>query len=313
MTITVDNTKPEFDIVAKLYDSKLKGQWNGGNFSTDYIFFTMYLLKHYSHLVNIPIKTRINISKNDWWSPPGEELTSKYKNKMIVHLSYKTNMKYTIYPFMDISNFRKEVLNTKKRFTVIPISIYYSKFRKQMGHSLCVIYDSESKQVELFDSIHGQSKQFHLIIKQFLRDIFKNPNLKVIPLNQCKIFGTIAKKCYDYFTYHYQATGYCTIWVYWYIELRLKNPNLNRKQLFHRITGYFKKDSQNVCRLIIGYTQFVDSLIKNYKITKERTSKLTVRKVTYKVPQSSNQWSLAYWMEEFITFIRTVNQKRLKK
>ena len=58
--------------------------------------------------------------------------------------------------------------------------------------------------------------------------------------------------------------GYCLAWCFWYLELRLKNPNIESKELvkfaFNDILQNHDKDSNQVLSYIRNYSQELDKM-----------------------------------------------------
>jgi ankyrin repeat protein len=235
------------------------------------IIYLIYILNKYDNAV-IPFQCDLN-EKKIWEkqfiynSDPATEMIS---------LSIKTHHKY-FYSFLpcilywrdkniyyktkDLVFYIKRSLNIKnKRFVILKFSLM-----PQIGtmHANMVIYDKEKNVVmrfepygdwEILDSYSLDKMIGKLFQKatgnnkiKYLRpgDYLKNPKF------QTASFGDIKKNLGD-------PVGYCLAWCYWFLELKLQNPDTNEKVLVETaleniIINGEKEDDNPLLSYIRGY------------------------------------------------------------
>jgi hypothetical protein len=173
----------------------------------------------------------------------------------------------------------KIVSKTKKRFTLFNFVLHIDEDKDDIYiHAFCCIYDSKTHTVELFDSVRNSYIEFKPVLTAFFKMIY-NSNVKFEIIRFCPKFGGL----YNFFCHHlvlpYKIDGPCTIWVMWYIELRLKNPLLTKHQIVKKALLLFTKDPQRLCRLLRGYAQFIQSITTKYRQTKGSKGKLILKKI----------------------------------
>lgn len=259
------------------YKSKEKIDWKGFYRYYGY-FFAQYLNKKYD---NVCIKPGLTLSfqMNDI------NITFEGKTVIVGSKSPINNM------FFDF------IKNCKKRFVVIPITIY--------SHQNILIYDTKLKEVELFDSYGKNSlyefqKELPLIEqKQFMNSIFNSYYIEIEYLfknvdKKIKFFKPISffpdDKEFQNFEinvcpkekFNINSWGFCVVWSFWYAENRLRYPNKSRKELVKTLLDLFHKDTQTIkksvknknlqekinlhlpiCKIIRGYTSFLQNLDKD--------------------------------------------------
>lgn len=160
--------------------------------------------------------------------------------------------------------------NGKKRFIVFPFGFSC----KNISHANYIIYDSRNKTMERFEP-YGDIKNFvnYKNIKCLMVDIDR----EILKLFTEKFgVGYITKyyKPLDYMTNKGFQTiqeseineikktdpnGFCTSWCVWYTDLRLSNPNIERKKLITLAIETLKKRPESLTRFIRNYCEFLVS------------------------------------------------------
>jgi hypothetical protein len=252
--------KKQFDLVEKPFDPELIGEWRAFPDITN-TFFLTYIKKNFQKQLHFLPFVTIN-------------LFDHYKNEFSYISIYDDNKKKTI-DDDDISEYKKYISlykNTKKRFTYFPITLKEVEKNKDGSdeyyyHAISAIYDKKTKEVEIFDSTPLHVNKHETAIKYFFEDIYGKDH-KVVYLYKCFSFDLLRSNRCDDVPYKYTARGFCAIWVLWYLELRLKNRDLSREQIYDKAIDILKyKGEENisrVCELLRGYAQFVDKTVDKY-------------------------------------------------
>jgi hypothetical protein len=177
------------------------------------------------------------------------------------------------FPSTDI--FLDRFKNTRKRFTFFPVTL---RFEGGSEYSISALYDKVTNEVEIFDSLVGYTKPYEKNLKNFFHEIY-GKQIKIIYLTKCSFFGEFFwEKCFDK-DYDYNPKSFCVIWVLWYLELRLKNRDLDRKLTIDLAIKKLKKSKSRLCKLLRGYTQFVESEVSKYDLI-EKNGKITIKPKT---------------------------------
>ena len=244
------------DLAKKPFNSKKEGEWLGHPKNSQ-LFLHLYMEKMY-HDSLFTIKPLL-LAVINHVSPPRFAGYHLARNNM-------PDVEYQLSDGEMISNkYIERYRNTKKRFTYFPLTI----FNRKTGHHLIpIIYDKNLNRVEFQDNINLISdiqKVLSEDFKRFFRNIYGNSvkfDFKTSYCGTLKILGKV-NYCEDYL---FKSRGYCAIYTLWYLELRLKNPNLTKRQIDSKIISYFKKAPHKFCELIIGYADFVNETIKDYEL-----------------------------------------------
>jgi hypothetical protein len=271
-------------LIEKSYKSDIKGEWDG-SFFKKIIFTQIYLEKKYSNLLHTIPWVNIRLDTLSYHTK---------KDKFNVHLAdwdklyaFKINNK----EINLIDKYIKLYKETDKRYTYYPIStvsFYQDKQQDYGGHSLFFLYDKKFNKVKLFDSIRTELTNFKNDIKIFFNKIYGN-NIKIIYPN--KSYQTISElyeiKCENK-VYNYTAEGFCIIWSLWYLEMILTNTQLSFNKISHKTLKLLNSKSDKICKIAIGYAQFIDNITKNYELVHDKNSIsiiLIKEKTKYQIPK----------------------------
>lgn len=269
-SVTSPNVSFELYPEAKLPETRpeLKGYTK----PIDLMYLSKYFEKKYSNLICIPyvIKPTYQYFLNIMWYYE-KEILYTYESRIANNVESRMYSMYT--QDYRLSNFIKRC---NKRFYVIMLTIASNDH--VTAHQTILIIDKDKKTFELFDP-HGSQRELEFkydTLEEKLKDMFKGYNL--IPVQQlCPLrsFQTI-----EYFQSSYlrgeenkrlienikeflkllenkyeKRVGFCVAWSYFYLDLRMKYPDMNQKKLQEKaIEKLFKGD---MLRFIVNYIQFI--------------------------------------------------------
>ncbi len=97
------------------------------------------------------------------------------------------------------------------------------------------------------------------VFSDFMKQIYGNTVKIMFPKRGMVSLGIMESHlCKE----HPSGLGYCVILVLWYIEMVLSNPNFTRKEINNSMYELVKKKPELICRMIRGYSQFVNKDLK---------------------------------------------------
>lgn len=159
---------------------------------------------------------------------------------------------------------------SNKRFIVFPFG--YS-CKDGSGHANIMIYDSKKMTLERFEpygdlnSVVPQDKKkcFNPEIDEILFNFFDDkgvikeyfPPSSFIPSNGMQ---KIQEK--EYSMTEYDPEGFCTMWSLFYCDLRLSNPEMERKKLLEKTIKTFTNNNKSLTNFIRDYSNIISQLFK---------------------------------------------------
>lgn len=202
------------------------------------------------------------------------------------------------------------IKKSKTRFVIIPLTLIY--------HQNIIIIDNVKKEIELFDSF-GESfykesnlpleayNKFTENLKNFIYDILDDKTYKFYkPIDffpKDKDFQKFEINYCESSKFKINSWGFCVVWCFYYTEMRISNPEINRNTLVKDMIDLFHKDissikrmsssikrmspmkktsikayNTDICKLIRGYTLFLTKLDKKSGIF----TKIKLKIDTYK-------------------------------
>ena len=224
--------------------------------------FSIYLSETYSDLL-IPnlVSYQINNITFDDTFPFSDNIVEKEPVFPWI-ISYYNENEYYIHPYLNniINSTRR---NGNKRFAAVFISLIYDK----MLHANVLIYDLKNMTVERFEP-YGNTMGIDGGIDDVLEEeLTWNTGLKYIkPDNYLPVAGfqtvsdennSINKKAGDF-------GGFCLAWSLWYLETKLKNPDVASKILVDKVIN-------KISKLDIKFSEY----IRNY------SNKINTKRVEY--------------------------------
>jgi len=200
------------------------------------------------------------------------------------------------------TTFINNILNCKNKFTMIPIRL--------SGHQHILLYDTEKKELELFEP-YGSINFFNLnpLTKPvYIKYIKKIKQLFDSFLPKYKFFEPIhffppgkgfqqleIERCNEQ-DYTISSFGFCVVWSFWYIELRIQNKNISRNQLVKNVLSKFEKNinkfsnnksqkkSMNqpeICKVIRDYSKFLIKLDSDKSFLQKKLLFVQTNKVDF--------------------------------
>jgi hypothetical protein len=132
------------------------------------------------------------------------------------------------------------------------------------SHANALIYDKHTNELERFDGLgrdlafaynwQEMDKEIEALFAQ-KTDIFPKPVTYFTPLDYCPKMPIFQSKEIDEIPGE-DLRGNCAVWRMWYIDVRLANPHLNRKELVE-LAAKKITNSGSLYRFIKGYQRYV--------------------------------------------------------
>jgi hypothetical protein len=280
-------SKNSFDIIKKTFDPSYKKTWNGEQ-GIKQIFLQMYILDKFKNDVYYqPFSTILLFNS-------GPFLRQSFK--IFNFQTYKKDNFETIK-----KRYLKDYKSTKKRFAFHDMSYHFEA--DNFGHALLALYDSKTNEIEFFNRGAGEdSDAFIKGFRHFLFKLFSDIYGKTVKINfqqkLCIKTALLKNICpAKYSNIYKHLKGDCVLWILWYLELRLTNKNLSRKQVLSKTLIMLYNDNNDysnnnhnhlekpplVCRIIHGYSKFVDSFRQLYEIEKNSSGNMIrIKKIVKK-------------------------------
>lgn len=277
-----------YDFMHRYDDDK-----EGGRFEYKILSGLIYLYNKHRNIACIPFSNPENINK---YNP--EQMEKLKKDKTFKYYSL-TDVYSILYNEMDkkelvkmspilISEVRS-CLKTGKRF--IPILIYIIKKDdkdEHRFHQSAMLYDSKANTIEFFDP-NGISKKEYTVklikaVTKKVSEVFeKSLETKFAeiyePIDYCPLFSyqllQSKEKIYE------NVSGTCCIWTFWYLDLRMSNPNVSREDISSYAMASILKNYKTYTDFILGYSSalsiYGDTVIEeegNLEINKKIRTRL---------------------------------------
>ena len=202
-------------------------------------------------------------------------------------ISYYSSTEYYIHPYLNniINSARRDC---KKRYATVFISIRFDTIL----HANILIYDFKNMTIERFEPYGNSTFVDNSLDKVLEEELTWNTGFKYLKTGDFLPwagFQTISdetnlvnKKAGDF-------GGFCLAWCLWYLETKLKNPDINSKtlvsKLIHKITKldikfseYIRNYSNKINEKRIQYLEDIGigpKTISNINLTSDSTIKLT--------------------------------------
>jgi ankyrin repeat protein len=153
-------------------------------------------------------------------------------------------------------------MNKQNRFFVIPIGIELNTNDYSYGHANILLFDFENMQVERFEP-HGAEPPYGLDYDAHLFDnllenkinSFKLGFQYISPSTYLPKIGFQIKEIYELKNdYIGDPNGFCAAWCYWWCDIRIKNPNIDRKKIVGLLSKEIINDEISYKKLIRNYS-----------------------------------------------------------
>jgi hypothetical protein len=279
------------DIIQKPFDRKYSKEWHGHFYKSE-IFLQMYIMEKYKDILfHVPFN-ELEVVYDEKNKILYGNLCSYSKDKC-EHIHYRET-----YLQEDFGkNFKKYITKhrkTKKRFSYHVVSL--TDYNSDIGHAMTVLYDSKTKEIEFFQRNPGTEKYSVFenskpILINFFRYVYGENIKPVFNNNLCVKAAFFSELCYNKnWELNKRIYGDCMIWSLWYLELRLKNHALSRRQALNKTIKIFTKnlkwytvDTHLVCKVILGYSTFIDNITEQFywvKTSNGRAIRIDKKKTT---------------------------------
>ena len=218
--------------------------------------FSMYLRDTYSELLIPNMKSyMINNLTFDNTFPFSDDILSKEPIFPWV-ISYYSENEYYIHPYLN-NLINAERRTNSKRFAAVFVSMIYDKTL----HANILIYDFKNMTVERFEP-YGNSSMIENDVDIVLEEeLTWNTGLKYLrPKDYLPYSGfqTISdennpnnKKAGDF-------GGFCLAWCLWYLETKIKNPEVDSKTLVFKLINKIVKSDLKFSEYIRNYSNKIN-------------------------------------------------------
>jgi hypothetical protein len=262
-------------LVKKPYHPDRAGKWTGSTMIGD-IFLQKYIMKKYKNILHSVPFTSILVG---YLSPTAPQVVAVFNSSKGLGYFYPQEKDQ----MQDYLNLYR---NTKKRFTVYDITLFFQHQGQRIGHAVLFIYDRNTHTLEYYDSNPTTYKQGIFQNKRKLKSLFREIYDKHVIVD----FDTNNKLCpripHKYLQecktrhYIYDTGGSCLVWALWYLDFRMRNKDVPRNKAFSKAIDEFSSDPEAICKFEIAYAQFIDDFVKDYtvKVTQKKQMKRIILK-----------------------------------
>lgn len=219
--------------------------------------FSIYLSETYSDLLipNLTSYQLNNITFDDTF-PFSDDIINKEPVFPWI-ISYYNENEYHIHPYLNnIINANRR--NGNKRFVSVFISLIYDK----MLHANLLIYDLKNMTIERFEP-YGNTMGIDGGIDDVLEEeLTWNTGLKYIkPDDYLPVTGfqTISDETNNINKKSGDFGGFCLAWCLWYLETKMKNPDISSKILIYKVINKINKLEYKFSEYIRNYSNKINS------------------------------------------------------
>lgn len=172
-------------------------------------------------------------------------------------------MNKLIFPTVFVDKFNS-FLKSEKRFFICPIDI-----EDTVSHANYLLYDKKTNELEVFEPYGSNSpikikynsqlffESLNIYFNKYIPDvkIFKpidflpKAGLQLIDIKESNKYNNIG-----------DPGGFCAIWCIWYIDSRLKNPDIPREKLVYKILANMRKEGKSFREFIRNYSGVITNI-----------------------------------------------------
>lgn len=240
--------------------AKPKGKLLAGTALIEYLCLMYLMTKHSNNCAPVIKKVPVH---NKWINLEIYQLII-----MVYNAKYKGYVPKTFF---------QEFNKCKKRFVITILRIEHYHW----AHANALIYDRKHQTLERFEpyghtSGYNSTKLDHILLKMFEKSNI--PVKKYIkPLEFCPriAFQSLEKNSK---TNKLDPRGFCSYWSTWYMDMRLSNPDLDRKELVKQSINLIKKDYDGFKEYIRSYAVFINHIERNIEKYLKTQKNLTIDK-----------------------------------
>jgi len=269
-----------------LYDNIKFSSYTG--ISLDVLMGLIYICKKFNTVQTTLTK---NFMKNqileDYYSANGIQkgLYDDFLNFELIwsyqKLFFPTTLKTTIHDFLK---------NNNKRFLIIPIGIELTVG----AHANILLYDKINNEMERFEpygkdfppGFNYNPSGLDNNLKNYFKNYFDIDNNLLITRELDGSNNTNGKKPFKYITpFEYELKigfqtldtleyskekyigdpgGFCEVWSLWYVEMRLTNLNIERKDIIYKLINYIRSKQISFRSIIRGFTKNITDIRDEY-------------------------------------------------
>ena len=178
---------------------------------------------------------------------------------------------YWVNPF-----FEKAVKNVyqKKRFMLISLII----IQKDTNHQNFIIYDKQKNSIERFDPYGFINNENTLDLDKFLDKLFKKIIKNIKYISPKEFMNRIGFQNISEFENKYEnikigdPNGFCVAWCFWYLEMKLNNPDLDNIKLINKSIKNIINTNKSFTEYIRDYANdlfnIIEKIFLQIKLTK---------------------------------------------
>lgn len=230
----------------------------------DVCIYFIYLKETYSQLLIPSMKSYI---LNDFFT----DFTYPFSGNVLIeksffpwYIAYYTEDKYYIHPYLN-NLINAERRNNNKRFAILFLSIIYP----DTLHANVIIYDFKNMTIERFEPYGGHLtfNNTQYIDKVLNEELTWNTGFTYIQPSEylpTMGFQILSHENYIYYKKTGDPGGFCLAWCLWYIETKIKNQNVNSKELVLKVINKIKKSEIKFNEYIRNYSNKINNIRLDY-------------------------------------------------
>ncbi len=247
--------------------NKIKfGTFTGINI--DSLFGLLHLL--YTNK-NVSSSLSVNFSENKY-------LVDFYNSKLNINYNFKREYSnffiawsydHLITPTNFVEIFNSSIISPNKRFFICPINIDTPKG----SHANYLLYDSKTNEIERFEpygsyapiklSYNNQKldNEIRALFTLIKKDIVFIEPISFLPKASFQMIDINEKNKYQNIG---DPGGFCLVWCIWYMDMRLKHPNIPRDKLVLKTIDYMRRHNISFRNMIRDYSGIVTAFRDKY-------------------------------------------------
>jgi hypothetical protein len=229
----------------------------------DVCIYFIYLKETYSQLLVPSMKSYILDGQYSHFTFPLDVFLIE-KPFFPWSIAYYTEDKYYIHPYLN-NLINAERRNNNKRFAILFLSIIY----QDSLHANIIIYDFKNMTIERFEPYGGHIKFGNTqdIDKVLDEELTWNTGFKYLkPSDYLPNMGfqILSHEQYIYNKKTGDPDGFCLAWCLWYIETKIKNQNINSKELVLKVINKIKNSEIKFNEYIRNYSNKINNIRLDY-------------------------------------------------
>jgi hypothetical protein len=211
--------------------------------------------------------------------PKDKQLSAKHYYKITWKYDIEQQKRILTVPPTFWGLWKEAMLNPNIKIIIAFVLISsYNKGQESVYHANALIYDKVTNELERFDGLaDSASLSFNLkkfdkvIVEEFnnqVPEIFQKPVKYFTPANYCPKFPVFQRLEYLEIP-GMDTSGNCAVWRFWYINVKLANPHLKRKELV-LLAMKKLKNVGNIYKFVKGYQAYLLQGINHRDVKKNR-------------------------------------------